>query len=193
MLLLADRGFFSYALWRKAIATGADLLWRIRTDRAGPQPQLLEDLADGSWLAHLRRSTGAAERAVPPMLVRVIDYTIDDGRDHPASYRLFTTMLDPAEAPGGRAGRRLRPTVGDRAGLRRAEDPPARTPHRAALEVPGPGAAGDLGTPVLPLRDPLPDGRGRRARRPRPRPGQLRRRAADRPGQPSPTRAHFPP
>jgi hypothetical protein len=31
MLLLADRGIFSYALWRKAIGTGADLLWRVRT------------------------------------------------------------------------------------------------------------------------------------------------------------------
>src|SRR6478735_6309529 len=99
MLLLADRGIFSYALWRKAIATGADLLWRIRTDRAGPQPEYLEDLPDGSWLGQLRRSTGATERALPPMPVRVIDYVITDGRDHPGSYRLFTTILDPAEAP----------------------------------------------------------------------------------------------
>src|SRR5665647_3412819 len=38
MLLLADRGFFSYALWRQAIGTGADLLWRVRTDKAGPKP-----------------------------------------------------------------------------------------------------------------------------------------------------------
>ena len=38
MLLLADRGFFSYPLWRTAIATGADLLWRVRTDRAGRCP-----------------------------------------------------------------------------------------------------------------------------------------------------------
>ena len=67
MLLLADRGAFSYALWRNASGTGADLLWRIRTDRAGPQPSHLEDLPDGSWLAELRRSTGAAERAKPPM------------------------------------------------------------------------------------------------------------------------------
>ncbi len=37
MLLTADPGFFSYALWRKAVATGADLLWRIRTDKAGPE------------------------------------------------------------------------------------------------------------------------------------------------------------
>ena len=40
MLLLADRGFFSYALWRKAIGTGADLLWRIRTDRPARKPEL---------------------------------------------------------------------------------------------------------------------------------------------------------
>ena len=98
MLLLADRGVFSYALWRKAIDTGADLLWRVRTDRNGPQPEFHQDLPDGSWLALLRRSTGAAERALPPMQVRVVDYTIDDGREHPAGYRLFTTLLDPAEA-----------------------------------------------------------------------------------------------
>src|SRR4051812_5788152 len=98
MLLLADRGIFSYALWRKATATGADLLWRIRTDRAGPQPEWVQDLPDGSWLAELRRSTGAAERALPPMPVRVVDYTIEDGRNHPGSHRLFTTILDPGEA-----------------------------------------------------------------------------------------------
>lgn len=98
MVLLADRGFFSYALWRKAIATGADLLWRIRTDKAGPKPAHVRDLEDGSWLATLRRSTPAAARRGEPMLVRVIDYTIDDGRDNPTSYRLFTTLLDPAEA-----------------------------------------------------------------------------------------------
>lgn len=97
MLLLADRGFFSYALWRKAIGTGADLLWRVRTDKAGPKPTHLEDLPDGSWLAHLRRSTPAAARREEPMLVRVVDYTIDDGRDNPTGYRLFTTLLDPDE------------------------------------------------------------------------------------------------
>jgi hypothetical protein len=99
MLLLADRGIFSYALWRKANETGADLLWRIRTDRAGPLPSYLDDLPDGSWLADLRRSTGAAERALPAMTVRVIDYQIDDGRDNPTRYRLFTTILDSAQAP----------------------------------------------------------------------------------------------
>ena len=98
MLLLADRGVFSYALWRKTSATGADLLWRIRTDRAGPQPSYLADLPDGSWLAELRRSTGAAERAKPTMTVRVIDYTIEDGRDHP---QLPAVHHDPRPRRGG--------------------------------------------------------------------------------------------
>ncbi len=99
MLVLADRGFFSYALWRNATETGADLLWRIRTDPAGPKPVHLRDLDDGSWLAHLRRATPAAARRQEPMLVRVIDYRIDDGRQNAATYRLFTTLLDPHEAP----------------------------------------------------------------------------------------------
>jgi len=97
MLLLADRGFFSYALWRKAIGTGADLLWRVRTDKAGPKPTHVEDLPDGSWLAHLHQRHSAAARREEPMLVRVIDYAIDDGRENPATYRLFTTLLDPDE------------------------------------------------------------------------------------------------
>src|SRR5271156_597490 len=96
MLLLADRGFFSYALWRKASATGADLLWRIRTGTGGPEPVPVQDLPDGSWLAHLRATT---DRRSTPMLARVIDYTINDARDNPTSYRLLTTLTDPEQAP----------------------------------------------------------------------------------------------
>ncbi|MFZ2481217.1 MAG: IS4 family transposase, partial [Propioniciclava sp.] len=95
MLLTADRGFFSYALWRKAIGTGADLLWRIRTDSSGPKPVHVEDLSDGSWLADLRQTHSKAARAAEPMRVRVIDYTLDDGRENATGYRLFTTVLDP--------------------------------------------------------------------------------------------------
>ncbi len=102
MLLSADRGFFSYALWRASIATGADLLWRIRTDRFGPKPEHVQDLPDGTWLGRLRRTTLASERSAEPMLVRVIDYTLDEpARDGAelVTYRLFTTMLDPGQAP----------------------------------------------------------------------------------------------
>ena len=97
MLLTADRGFFSYALWRRAIGTGADLLWRVRTDKSAPKPTHVEDLPDGSWLAQLRGLTPAAERRQEPMLVRVIDYTVEDGRENPTTYRLFTTLTDPDE------------------------------------------------------------------------------------------------
>jgi hypothetical protein len=96
MLLLADRGFFSFALWRKASGTGADLLWRVRNDPIGPRPRHVRDLPDGSWLAHLRRST---DRTSEPMLARVIDYTVDDGRGTTTEYRLLTTLLDPDETP----------------------------------------------------------------------------------------------
>jgi hypothetical protein len=95
MLLLADRGFFSYGLWRQASGTGADLLWRIRTDAFGPKAKHVRDLDDGSWLAMLRKST---DRESEPMLVRAVDYTVDDGRGNDTSYRLFTTLLDPGEA-----------------------------------------------------------------------------------------------
>ena len=33
------------------------------------------------------------------MIIRVIDYSIDDGRGDAGPYRLFTTLLDPVEAP----------------------------------------------------------------------------------------------
>lgn len=96
MLLLADRGFFSYTLWRTISGTGADLLWRVSTGGNGPTPVHVEDLPDGSWLAHLRASK---DRHGEPMLARIIDYTLDDGRDNRTVYRLVTTLLDPLEAP----------------------------------------------------------------------------------------------
>ena len=108
MLLLADRGFFSYAPWRGASATGADLLWLIRTDPAGPQPTHVQDLSDGSWLADLRKST---DRHGEPMRVRVVDYTIDDGRDNPVSYRLFTMLVSMRSPRRSSSAPRPRPGV----------------------------------------------------------------------------------
>jgi hypothetical protein len=99
MLVLADRGMFSYDLWAKAWASGADLLWRIRTDAAGPTPAFVQDLPDGSWLGRLQRARPKTPgQPQEPMLVRVIDYHVDDGRDNTQEYRLFTTILDPGEA-----------------------------------------------------------------------------------------------
>ena len=65
--------------------------------------------------------------------------------------------------------------------------PPARLARGTALEVPEAGHPGDLGPPVLPLRDPLADVRRRRPGRPRPGPSLVRRRAAHIPAVHRPT------
>jgi Insertion element 4 transposase N-terminal/Transposase DDE domain len=95
MLALADRGFYSFNLWKRAADTGADLLWRVT---ARLRPRHIATLPDGSWLAQIAPSSGPGHRSVAPMTVRVIDYTIDDGRDNPEQYRLLTTILDPGQA-----------------------------------------------------------------------------------------------
>jgi hypothetical protein len=57
---------------------------------------------------------------------------------------------------------------------------PARSAHRAALQVARARPPRNLGPPLLPLRHPHPDVGGRRPGRGRPRPGQLHRRPAHR-------------
>ena len=93
MLVLADRGFCGFPLWSRAAATGADLLWRAT---AQLKPRHLTTLADGTWLAELRP---AHSRRTAPLTIRVIDYRIDDGRPNDETLRLFTTLVDPDEAP----------------------------------------------------------------------------------------------
>lgn len=93
MVLLADRGFTGFALWKQASATGADLLWRAKNNM---KPRHLETFADGSWLGEMRLKNDRL--TTEHVVVRVVDYTIDDGRDAPMGpFRLFTTMVDPDE------------------------------------------------------------------------------------------------
>jgi hypothetical protein len=91
MLLLADRGFYGFRLWQQASSTGADLCWRVKSNL---KPRLIETLPDGSWLADVTPG-GNEGRATPPLRVRVVDYSIDDGRGDHEPYRLLTTILDP--------------------------------------------------------------------------------------------------
>lgn len=95
MLCLADRGFYSFTAWNTAASTGADLLWRVRDNlRLDP----VQELPDGSFLADVFDSQADRGRE-RPVRVRVIEYTIEDGREPAGPYRLLTTILDPAEAP----------------------------------------------------------------------------------------------
>jgi Insertion element 4 transposase N-terminal/Transposase DDE domain len=104
-LLLADRGFYSYEMWGQAIATGADLLWRVRGNVSLP---VLKVLPDGSYLSELlpknlkadlkrgKRHSVPAGTRVP---VRVVDYTVTNRTGETETFRLLTTILDPELAP----------------------------------------------------------------------------------------------
>lgn len=95
MLLLADRNFYGAKLWRDATATGAKLLWRVRSNIRFPVQQRL---ADGSYLSTVFAATDRNKRA--GQTLRVIDYTLQ-GAAVPGegSYRLVTNLLDPDVAP----------------------------------------------------------------------------------------------
>jgi hypothetical protein len=96
MLCLADRGFYSYALWKRALGAGAQLLWRTKSDHRLPVKQRLPD---GSYLSELYASSD--RRRQKPIAVRVIEYELDDsGRPAAGSrYRLLSSILDPELAP----------------------------------------------------------------------------------------------
>jgi hypothetical protein len=98
VLLLADRGFVGFDLWRAAQATGAELVWRTKTNAVLPVDR---QLGDGSYLSRIYAARDQRARR-DPIVVRVVEYTLgkDPGRPaKPAPYRLLTTILDPAAAP----------------------------------------------------------------------------------------------
>ena len=96
MVCLADRGFFSVALWRAACATGAALVWRAPATVTLP---ILERYADGSYRSELRWNQHSRDPDRTPQPVRVLTYTLPRGRTASTRYRLVTSVLDPARAP----------------------------------------------------------------------------------------------
>jgi hypothetical protein len=90
MLCLADRLFYSYDLWTQAVATGADLVWRVPSYVTLPR---LKVLPDRSYLSEIHcGKKGAAARAARLIPVRVIEYTIKAGHEV-EHYRIVTTLL----------------------------------------------------------------------------------------------------
>ena len=92
MLCLADRGFYGYELWKKACATGADLLWRVSKN---PHLPCQKRLDDGSYLTTIYARGGKSDG----IQLRVIEYTLDGVADAEPVYRLVTSILDPIQAP----------------------------------------------------------------------------------------------
>ena len=109
MLCLADRQFFGHALWQGAVASGADLLWRVKRNLRLPREAVL---ADGSYLTTIYPSEKDRRHKAKGVQVRVAEYRLATpdpplaGRgprlegiaDAEPLYRLVTTILDPAAA-----------------------------------------------------------------------------------------------
>jgi Insertion element 4 transposase N-terminal/Transposase DDE domain len=96
MLCLADRFFPSYQLWQAAAKSGADLLWRTRQNA---RLEVDRRLPDGSYLSRLYASTSDRRKQRQAMVVRAIDYSLQDVPGAEPVYRLITTILDPERAP----------------------------------------------------------------------------------------------
>jgi hypothetical protein len=111
-LITADRNFHSFDLWGKFRETGADLLWRVKSDLTLP---LLKWLPDGSYLSLIcnpklrgQRRSSLIQRAknrdaIDPndgSVVRVVEYDIPDreGNGTGEIICVITSVLDPAEA-----------------------------------------------------------------------------------------------
>ena len=95
MLCLADRNFYGFKLWNQAAATGADLLWRVKTNLRLPCQQRL---ADGSYLSRAYGSAQDFRRQQNGVVVRVIEYQLEGVAEAEPLYRLITTILDPDPA-----------------------------------------------------------------------------------------------
>jgi len=120
MLLLADRGFYSWQLWTACAASGAHLLWRLQ---GGLHLPVVTALPDGSFLSVIddprqkgnryRKNWKRRRRGQPPdtsplpgrITVRVITFTVTaeaaDGTARTELYRMITTLLDWRACPAG--------------------------------------------------------------------------------------------
>jgi DDE family transposase len=111
MLVLADRNFYSYQAWQQGVARGAALLWRVS---ANLQLPVLQWLPDGSYRSMLINPTVRGRRReqllaaaaagheldpAQPMVVRVIEYVIDNRIGGGELFCLITTLTDHDFAP----------------------------------------------------------------------------------------------
>jgi DDE family transposase len=113
MLVMADHNFFGYPSWRKAMETGADLLWRMSSNL---NLAVVTPLPDGSHLSLIfkpklrdyhRRDlielvrSGGTPHPAQAIVARVVEYDIPDreGNGTDDTIRLITTILDPHDIP----------------------------------------------------------------------------------------------
>jgi hypothetical protein len=96
MLCLADRFFPGHQLWRQAAQTGAELLWRVRQNA---RLDVDKRLQDGSYLSRMYVCISDRRNLRNAIVVRVIQYRLQDVPGAEPIYSLITTILDPKRAP----------------------------------------------------------------------------------------------
>jgi hypothetical protein len=98
MLLLWDRGFFSYELWKQMIAREVKVLARVKS---GMILRPIRPLADDSYLAKIYKNGYDRKKDRDGIVVRVIRYTLDDPQrvGHSEEHVLITNLLDDAIHP----------------------------------------------------------------------------------------------
>jgi len=96
VLCLADRNFYSFALWRQARAQQGQLLWRVKKNLRLPPER---ELPDGSYHSTIYPNEKARRQRRDGVRVRVIDYHLEGAPDAEPIYRLLTSLLDETQAP----------------------------------------------------------------------------------------------
>jgi hypothetical protein len=97
-LLLLDRGFYSYDFWKRLDCLGIAVIARVKSHLIlTPQRRL----ADGSYLAKVYPSYHARRQDRDGILVRVIEYTLDDPQrvGHGEIHRQITNVLAECALP----------------------------------------------------------------------------------------------
>jgi hypothetical protein len=98
MLLLLDRGFYSFEMIERTVARGAHLLGRVP---AGVTLTPRQVLPDGSYWTYIYPADRERRQRGDHLLVRVIVYTLTDPArpGYGETHRLVTTLLDAQAAP----------------------------------------------------------------------------------------------
>jgi hypothetical protein len=108
MLITADRGFFSFQMWRDCLDSGAALVWRVSSTVRLP---VLRALPDGSYLSEITNQPAGSRTRISldnvsdPQLathipVRVVEYQVQaDPADATTSetFRIITNILNSDE------------------------------------------------------------------------------------------------
>jgi len=93
VLLIEDRGFFSYEHWKTLDSQGVKLLLRVKNHMI---LRPMQRLPDGSYLAKIYPSPHARDKDRDGIVVRVIEYTLDDPQrtGHGQKHLLLTNLFD---------------------------------------------------------------------------------------------------